>query len=93
MKTVEWLLLALVGALVVLVLILAAMSRSTMEQSRGTGEYSVVEAVTMTQAGSGTACQSECRFTLGRIDHTETLAFSSTTTTSRWTWAANVSAP
>lgn len=75
MKTVEWLLLALVGALAVLVLILAAMSRRTTEQSRGTGEYSVAEAVTMTQAGSGTACQSEFRFTLGRIDHTETLAF------------------
>lgn len=65
---------ALVGVLVALVLILAAVSRNTVTKTRTDGDYTAVENVSFSQIDSAVR-QNECRFTLGEIGHAETLAF------------------
>lgn len=66
-------LLAMVGILMAAVLVLAAASRNIIVQNRGEGDYAAVENVTVTEADEDG--RYECRFTLGRIDHAETLGF------------------
>lgn len=75
MKTAKGILFAAVGVLVAVVLILSAVSRNTVNEIRSDGEYAPIENAVFTNIGDETNVINECRFTLKKAEHCETLAF------------------
>lgn len=69
---------ALVGALLVIVLILSAVTHTAADMSRAAGDFAAVEGVSFEKIRDDYAPAgiiNECRFTLGEIGHADTLAF------------------
>lgn len=67
----KWILFAIFGVLLAVVVLLSLQSRNVITRSRAEGDYMTVEDVTTVQLDG----YSECTFVLGDIGHAETLAF------------------
>ncbi len=75
LRTVKRIMFVVVGALVAVVLVLAATSRNIVTRSREEGDYAAVKNVIESSRQTDFGTETEYRFTLNKIDHAETLAF------------------
>lgn len=70
-ESLKWILFAVLGVLIAVVIVLSLFTRDIVYRSRAQGEYTVVEQVTAAQLDG----QREYRFTLGQMEHDQSLAF------------------